>query len=389
MGIIHIVMFEFKEEATGEEIADVCTRMLALKDLCLHPTTKTPYVKSAIGGKQNSPEGLGGGITHAFIEEFENEEDRKYYLEKDPAHLAFVKSVGGVVKRAQVVDFTPGIISGSDILADLEPRELKEQITRQKIDFYSVPSSLLLTLTFAYELRGTCHFGNRKPLAPRYTINFPTNASISPHNATKIVICAASINTLFLLLYQEYASTLDLLILKADMAKTQARRTSARRVLAAKGGSTTSPSGHRSSARVAKKISNAGAKKKVVAGTGKPRGRPKKGNTSASAAIANIGKRRRRSSSISVVIHQAAEDTEEEEYEVSRILDSKVDDEGTILYKIKWVGYKTTSWEPEENITNASDKKKEFHERYPHKAGGWEAEESSKEDDAEEAEVSS
>jgi hypothetical protein len=50
-----------------------------------------------------------GGITHAFIEEFENEEDRKYYLEKDPAHLEFVKSVGGVVKRAQVVDFTPGV----------------------------------------------------------------------------------------------------------------------------------------------------------------------------------------------------------------------------------------------------------------------------------------
>lgn len=32
--------------------------MLALKDQCLHPTTKTPYVKSGIGGKQNSPEGI-------------------------------------------------------------------------------------------------------------------------------------------------------------------------------------------------------------------------------------------------------------------------------------------------------------------------------------------
>jgi hypothetical protein len=41
--------------------------------------------------------------------EFDNEEDRKYYLEKDPAHLAFVKSVGAVVKKVQVVDFTPGV----------------------------------------------------------------------------------------------------------------------------------------------------------------------------------------------------------------------------------------------------------------------------------------
>lgn len=50
-----------------------------------------------------------GGLTHIFVMELENEEDRKYYLEKDPAHLAFVKSIGGVVKKAQVVDFTPGV----------------------------------------------------------------------------------------------------------------------------------------------------------------------------------------------------------------------------------------------------------------------------------------
>ena len=101
--------------------------MLALKDQCLHPTSKTPYVKSGVGGKQNSPEGktvsvsslllyetgfisaFQGGMTHIFVVEFANEEDRTYYLEKDPVHLAFVKSIGGVVKKAQVVDFTPGV----------------------------------------------------------------------------------------------------------------------------------------------------------------------------------------------------------------------------------------------------------------------------------------
>jgi hypothetical protein len=32
--------------------------MLALKDKCLHPTTNKPYVKMAMGGKENSPEGI-------------------------------------------------------------------------------------------------------------------------------------------------------------------------------------------------------------------------------------------------------------------------------------------------------------------------------------------
>lgn len=44
-----------------------------------------------------------------FVSEFEKDEDRQYYLEKDPAHLAFVKSLDGIVAKAQVVDFTPGV----------------------------------------------------------------------------------------------------------------------------------------------------------------------------------------------------------------------------------------------------------------------------------------
>lgn len=49
-------------------------------------------------------------MTHIFISEFENEADRKYYLEKDPAHHAFVKGLGqGIVSKVQVVDFIPGV----------------------------------------------------------------------------------------------------------------------------------------------------------------------------------------------------------------------------------------------------------------------------------------
>jgi hypothetical protein len=31
--------------------------MLALREKCIHPTTQKTYVKSSVGGKDNSPEG--------------------------------------------------------------------------------------------------------------------------------------------------------------------------------------------------------------------------------------------------------------------------------------------------------------------------------------------
>ncbi|KAF1989066.1 hypothetical protein K402DRAFT_391219 [Aulographum hederae CBS 113979] len=109
MAIVHIVTFEFKSKATDEQIAEVCKNMLALKDKCLDPSTQKPYLKSGIGGINNSPEGQSGGSTHVFVSEFENEADRKYYLEQDPVHLAFVKSLGDIMERVRVVDFTPGV----------------------------------------------------------------------------------------------------------------------------------------------------------------------------------------------------------------------------------------------------------------------------------------
>ncbi|OCK92033.1 uncharacterized protein K441DRAFT_571624 [Cenococcum geophilum 1.58] len=108
MGIIHIVLFEFKPTVGHKQVEDACKRMLALRDKCLHPTTQKPYVKSSVGGRDNSPEGHQGGFSHGFVSEFENEEDRKYYLEKDPEQLAFVKSLEGIIQNVRVVDFEPG-----------------------------------------------------------------------------------------------------------------------------------------------------------------------------------------------------------------------------------------------------------------------------------------
>ena len=41
--------------------------------------------------------------------EFASEEDRKYYVEEDPAHLEFKKSLKELVERVGVVDYTPGV----------------------------------------------------------------------------------------------------------------------------------------------------------------------------------------------------------------------------------------------------------------------------------------
>lgn len=82
MTIVHIVLFEFKptcELAVIEDVGlscpislnelpqhtpsvvnvsvQVCKRMLALKDACIHPTTKKPYIQTSVGGRDNSPEG--------------------------------------------------------------------------------------------------------------------------------------------------------------------------------------------------------------------------------------------------------------------------------------------------------------------------------------------
>ncbi|KAJ7881954.1 hypothetical protein B0H13DRAFT_2539961 [Mycena leptocephala] len=108
MPIFHVVQFGFKPDISADQVDKICHLMLALKANCLHPTAQTPYIKSAIGGRDTSPEGYQGGITHVFISEFENEEDRKYYLEKDPAHMAFVNALKDVVQTIRVVDFEPG-----------------------------------------------------------------------------------------------------------------------------------------------------------------------------------------------------------------------------------------------------------------------------------------
>ncbi|KAI2603058.1 stress responsive A/B barrel domain-containing protein [Hypoxylon fragiforme] len=110
MAIYHLVLLKFKDLIPPEEVKSACSKFLSLGDNCLHPTTQKTYFKVVGGGKDNSPENLQNGLTHAFVVYFENgEEDREYYLKTDPVHMEFSVDIKELVEKIQVVDFTPGV----------------------------------------------------------------------------------------------------------------------------------------------------------------------------------------------------------------------------------------------------------------------------------------
>jgi hypothetical protein len=96
--------------------------MLALKDNCLSASSQEPYIKSFSGGRNNSPEGHAVRQTctrvgteliviyreHFHTVEFESEEDRDYYVQKDPAHQDFIKFAGPHIENVKVLDYEPG-----------------------------------------------------------------------------------------------------------------------------------------------------------------------------------------------------------------------------------------------------------------------------------------
>ncbi|BEJ14746.1 hypothetical protein CspHIS471_0405130 [Cutaneotrichosporon sp. HIS471] len=105
MGVLHIVAFKLADAAN---LPALTAGMLALKDQCT--MQGKPYIRSAVGGKQSSPEGHDGGMQVVFIVEFENQGDADYYIFEDPAHTAFKDKIAGWgVEGVTVLDFVPGL----------------------------------------------------------------------------------------------------------------------------------------------------------------------------------------------------------------------------------------------------------------------------------------
>ena len=55
------------------------------------------------------------------------------------------------------------------------------------------------------------------------------------------------------------------------------------------------------------------------------------------------------------------------EYAVEAIVDSMRDRRRGVLYKVQWVGYAETTWEPWEHVKHLWSWVSRFHQRYPHK----------------------
>ncbi|SPJ78808.1 uncharacterized protein FTOL_07199 [Fusarium torulosum] len=77
MGINRVVQFQFKSDTGDEAVKEACLRIFQCQQQ---------------------------GITHAFVIQFDNTDDRDYYALKDPAHLAVVEELGPLVEKVQIID---------------------------------------------------------------------------------------------------------------------------------------------------------------------------------------------------------------------------------------------------------------------------------------------
>lgn len=93
----HVVMFQFKESSSTEDIAGVVEAFRALPG-------KIPQIADFEYGTDNSPEKLADGLSHCFLVTFKSEADREVYL-PHPAHLAFVDVLKPHLEKVVVIDY--------------------------------------------------------------------------------------------------------------------------------------------------------------------------------------------------------------------------------------------------------------------------------------------
>lgn len=54
-------------------------------------------------------------MSHAFVVQFSSDEDRDYYVNKDPAHFAFKQAAEPFIEKAVVVDFQNDVFMPTEI----------------------------------------------------------------------------------------------------------------------------------------------------------------------------------------------------------------------------------------------------------------------------------
>jgi hypothetical protein len=94
----HIVMFQFKESATPEQIHEIETAFAALPG-------QIDVIKGFEWGKMDNAEvGMNDGLTHSFLVTFKDKADLEKYL-PHAAHQAFVAKIKPLLEKALVFDY--------------------------------------------------------------------------------------------------------------------------------------------------------------------------------------------------------------------------------------------------------------------------------------------
>jgi hypothetical protein len=93
----HVVLFKFKDESAAADIKKVEDAFRALP-------SKIREIKGFEWGRNNSPENLNEGFTHAFFVSFQNEKDRDVYL-PHTAHKEFVNILTPHLDKVLVIDY--------------------------------------------------------------------------------------------------------------------------------------------------------------------------------------------------------------------------------------------------------------------------------------------
>lgn len=108
----HIVLFKYSATISWPTLESHFKAFSLLPTTCLLPNGK-PYILSLKMGKNTSWEPLGKGMTHAFVLDFANRDDRDYYLLHDPVHHAFSDSAKGLIEDSCVIDLEDGKLFAS------------------------------------------------------------------------------------------------------------------------------------------------------------------------------------------------------------------------------------------------------------------------------------
>ncbi len=95
----HIVLFRFRPDAQPEAIQRIEAAFAALPN-------RIEQIQGFEWGRNNSPEGLDKGFTHAFVVSFADAAGRDAYL-PHPAHRAFVDQLEPLLGDALVIDYDP------------------------------------------------------------------------------------------------------------------------------------------------------------------------------------------------------------------------------------------------------------------------------------------